>query len=191
MKLLAPVAALCAVSPLLVSADGPSTTLKEAVGTVLYAGVQTNCDAIPSSISEEGGGSAINYCQATPNSWGFTGAMTWTGSLDLAAGTFGLTASGLPPVDHSWGMFTYGSVPTNIPFGNGYLCISPFAPGIFKMPTQPLGTGTVLMRMEEHPDDFTAFTPSTTWNFQFWYRDVAAGGANFNLTDGLRVTFAP
>ena len=24
-----------------------------------------------------------------------------------------------------------------------------------------------------------------TWNFQFWYRDPAAGGAGFNLSDGL------
>ena len=30
-----------------------------------------------------------------------------------------------------------------------------------------------------------------TWNFQFLYRDLAGGGALFNLTDGLGVTFCP
>ena len=27
--------------------------------------------------------------------------------------------------------------------------------------------------------------------FQFWYRNTAAGGAGFNLSDGIRVTFCP
>ena len=27
--------------------------------------------------------------------------------------------------------------------------------------------------------------------FQFWYRDPAFGGAGFNLSDGLRVTWCP
>jgi hypothetical protein len=27
--------------------------------------------------------------------------------------------------------------------------------------------------------------------FQFWYRNPAAGGSNFNLSDGLRVDFCP
>lgn len=33
--------------------------------------------------------------------------------------------------------------------------------------------------------------PQTAANFQFWYRDQAGGGANFNLSDGLSVCFAP
>jgi hypothetical protein len=28
-----------------------------------------------------------------------------------------------------------------------------------------------------------------TWNFQFWLRDV--GGAAFNFSDGLEITFCP
>jgi hypothetical protein len=27
------------------------------------------------------------------------------------------------------------------------------------------------------------------WNFQFWYRDPVGGGANFNLSDALEITF--
>jgi hypothetical protein len=28
-----------------------------------------------------------------------------------------------------------------------------------------------------------------TWNFQFWYRDKPFGGADYNFSDGLTVTF--
>ena len=34
-------------------------------------------------------------------------------------------------------------------------------------------------------------TVGSTWNFQFRYRDPAAGGAYFNLSDGLEITFCP
>jgi len=32
-------------------------------------------------------------------------------------------------------------------------------------------------------------TSGSTWNFQAWYRDPAAGGAMFNTSDALRATF--
>ena len=31
----------------------------------------------------------------------------------------------------------------------------------------------------------------TTWKFQYWYRNVAGGGAGFNLSDGLSVQWCP
>ena len=34
-------------------------------------------------------------------------------------------------------------------------------------------------------------TAGSTWNFQAWFRDPAGGGAAFNLSDGLNVTFSP
>ena len=33
--------------------------------------------------------------------------------------------------------------------------------------------------------------PGSSWHFQCWYRDGAGGGAESNLTDGLRIVFAP
>ena len=35
-----------------------------------------------------------------------------------------------------------------------------------------------------------AITAGSTWNFQLWYRDPAAGGAGSNLSNGLQVVFA-
>ena len=37
----------------------------------------------------------------------------------------------------------------------------------------------------------TQITAGSTWNFSAWFRDPAAGGAFFNLSDGLEVTFGP
>ena len=34
-------------------------------------------------------------------------------------------------------------------------------------------------------------TAGSTWNFQAWFRDPAAGGTAFNLSDGVELTFAP
>ena len=34
-------------------------------------------------------------------------------------------------------------------------------------------------------------TAGSSWNFQAWFRDPAANGATFNLSDGLHVTFCP
>lgn len=33
-------------------------------------------------------------------------------------------------------------------------------------------------------------TAGSTWYFQ-WFRDVAARGSNFNLSDGMRVSLCP
>jgi hypothetical protein len=165
-------------------------TLQQGIDTVLFAGIQGTGDQPPGT-NDDTGGSATNYCQATNNSTGFPALISHGGSLSLADQTFALNVAGVPPKPNSWGMFTYGQVQYNVPFGNGYLCISPFAPGIFKMPTQSLANGVVSLSMASHPVQFLAFTPGSTWNYQFWYRDPDAGGANFNLSDGLHVVFAP
>ena len=37
----------------------------------------------------------------------------------------------------------------------------------------------------------SAIGAGQSWNFQAWFRDPAAGGAFFDLSDGLSVTFTP
>lgn len=147
-----------------------------------------NAPAIPSSSSL---GSSFIYCDSTASAFGEAAHMSVSGSLDLTGNTFALTVTGVPPVPQSWGMFTYGLAQTNIPFGNGNLCISPFNPGIYRMTPQSLGNGTVTRSMQDTPQEFVQIQTGSSWNFQFWYRDPTAGGANFNLSDGLHVDFAP
>ncbi len=54
------------------------------------------------------------------------------------------------------------------------------------------------MGIAHHALDLTAppqatglVTPSSTWYFQLWYRDIAGGPAGFNFSDGLSATFCP
>jgi hypothetical protein len=39
--------------------------------------------------------------------------------------------------------------------------------------------------------NFRNIQPGTSWNFQFWYRDPAGGGAGFNLSDAVMIPFRP
>ena len=47
----------------------------------------------------------------------------------------------------------------------------------YSQPPLNSGNGTIVDGME--------------FNFQFWFRDPAGGGSNFNLSDGLNVVFCP
>ena len=135
-----------------------------------------------------GGGNATTYCNASPNSYGTVAQINYVGALGLSQGTFGLRVTGLPIEPTAFGVFTYGGTQMNVPFGNGYLCINPLG-GLYRMTPQPLVDTTVSRSFVEAPAEFSLFQPASSWNFQFWYRNPAAGGAGFNLSDGLNVQF--
>ncbi|MFN0243175.1 MAG: TIGR03790 family protein [Planctomycetota bacterium] len=132
-----------------------------------------------------------NYCIGAPNSVGPGASMSSTGSTRVGDNAFVVRASGLPP--STLGIFTYGQGTAQVPYGNGFRCI---APPFYRIAlVQADGAGVA-----EHALDFasapfaagaSAITVGSTWNFQLSYRNVAAGGALFNLTDGLSVTFCP
>jgi hypothetical protein len=139
--------------------------------------------------SAHASGSAFNYCQATLNSANTAASIGYTGSLTLADGTFALTVIGHPEVPTSFGMFVSGDQQYNVPFGNGYLCVMPFSSGILRMTPQPLLPGMLVKDIAAEPQEFVTFVPGQSTNFQFWYRDPAAGGSKFNLSDALHVDF--
>jgi hypothetical protein len=100
-------------------------------------------------------------------------------------------------VPSQFGIFYYGPIQTQVPFGHGYRCISAGLIGTFRLfpvlqadafgdvqcsldwSSVPVGTGP------------GRIDPGETWNFQYWYRDPAAGSPGFNLTPGLAVRFCP
>jgi hypothetical protein len=133
-----------------------------------------------------------HYCTSTPNSTGHAALIGVTGSLGIADNDTHLHASFCPPM-HS-GIFFYGQVAAQIPMANGYLCISPFNPGLVRVnhPVQIDSTGQA-----EFALDFTALPSAgqiiggSTWCFQFWYRDPASGGTGTNFSDAVKVTFCP
>jgi hypothetical protein len=125
-----------------------------------------------------------NYCQTSPNSVGSGATMSFAGQNFVAQNNFDLYAYGLPP--NKLGVFFYGQNQANVPYGNGRRCVgNPF----FRLPSQVSNDfGDLFYHL-----DLTTLPsggqilPGQTWNFAAYYRDPAAGGANFNATDGLSV----
>jgi hypothetical protein len=139
-----------------------------------------------------GCGSFENYCTSTPNSTGNAATMGIAGSLSVADNDLHLLAFQCPPGRP--GLFFCGANPAQIPFGDGYLCVSPYYPGLYRA-APPLaldgaGNANLQLDLEALPAG-AQIVAGSTWYFQFWFRDGAAGGTGTNLTDGMRVTFCP
>lgn len=135
-----------------------------------------------------GCGGTANYCQTAPNSVGSGSLITSSGSTSIGANLFFLLASGAPA--NQFGIFYYGPNQIQQPFGNGFRCVGG---GVFRLPViQTSSQGNALYQVS-----FPSLPPAgqilpfSVWNFQFWYRDPAAGGANFNFSNGLNVNFCP
>lgn len=138
-----------------------------------------------SVLMNTGAGGAGTFCVTSANSIGAGARIGSTGTLSIAQNTFTLTVKCAPTPQT--GLFFYGASATNVAFGEGRLCIS----GTVVRLNPPLvidGSGGASRLL-----DFTAepIPPGVTRNFQFWYRDPAGGGSNFNLSDGLSATFRP
>lgn len=130
------------------------------------------------------------FCQAAANSTGAAAAIGSSGSTSVGADDLVLLATSCPP--NVLGRFFYGpnEATTGTPFGNGWRCVGdPF----FRLPAFHVtasGTASFALDHDALPPGGT-IAPGSVWRFQHWYRDPAAGGANFNTSDGLRATFCP
>lgn len=133
-------------------------------------------------------GIGANYCVTSQNSTGMAATIEAIGSSSAAAQSLQLQARDLPALQPS--VFYFGGSQVQLPFGNGTRCVGNSGSGVFRLPvTYANAYGNV-----EHPVDFlngpaAVIQAGDTWYFQSWYRDPAAGGAFFDLTDGLAITF--
>ena len=133
-----------------------------------------------------------NYCVGAPNSAGGGAEMGFEGSWNLSGAGFALVAEACPP--NHFGLFFYSTTQAQSPFGNGWLCV---APAFYRLwPAVDTGSFGRVVRSLDFDEPPLASgagmaAPGVTLNFQFWFRDVPAGGAFFNLSDGLSVTFCP
>ncbi|MDP6520579.1 MAG: hypothetical protein QF599_00705 [Planctomycetota bacterium] len=132
------------------------------------------------------------FCSSTPNSSGQAAVMAASGSTGVAADDLVLEVSGIP---NQMGIFFYGTARQNggagVPFGNGLLCVGG---QIFRLLPPYLGSFQAASRALDiaHPPQASGqVTAGSTWHFQAWYRDPLAGGASFDLSDGLTVVFTP
>ena len=137
-------------------------------------------------------GWATSYCVSNPNSGGSAATISATGSPSIAANGLLLQAQGATP--GTMGLFFYGLGQGQTPFGDGFLCISG---SIYRLPppgtTGGGGEAQKLLDLSQPPlgSGSGVVTSGSSAYFQYWFRDPMGGGAGFNLSDGLCVTFAP
>jgi hypothetical protein len=132
----------------------------------------------------------IGFCAATPSAGGLICSMASTGSVSVSENDFTLIAATGP--GEARGLFLCGPARAQLPFGDGYLCISPFFPGIFRLQppvvASPDGVFSRTLDLQDLPTG-CVITPGSTWYFQLWFRD--AGPVGFHTSNGLAVPFAP
>lgn len=131
---------------------------------------------------------AANYCTAAPNSVGPGSVIAATGSTSMAANTFGLVAPNCPA--NKPGLFFTGPTQHSLPLGNGFLCMTGSIQRFGVVFSDGGGTYTQAVDFNNLPGTL-AISPGDSVNFQCWYRDIAAGGAGFNLSDATHVVFCP
>jgi Matrixin len=165
-------------------------------GDILVRNNQTGhndlSNAFPTDLAPNGGcPDPITFCATSPNSVGSGAVMGYTGTPNLGPNNFGVSAFGLPP--NQFGIFFYGSNSTANLFGDGVICVAGGASGILRLPAvQSDFVGDVSQQLDFNAIPFSSgpgtWTPGSQWFMQFWYRDPAAGGTGFNLSNGLDIT---
>ena len=165
--------------------SGPSIQSLERIGpcSLWGAGRRLEDQILPLTVRLDPAG-ITPYCTTTPNSAGPGATIGWSGSASIGAHDLVLTASGAPA--GRWGRFFYGDQQASAPFGNGVRCVGGH---LFRLPMQlTSATGTA-----SRPFTYagSAVTPGSAWNFQFYFRDPAGGGAALNSTNAFEAQFTP
>ncbi len=133
-------------------------------------------------------GGTNTYCVSSPNSAGFGTRIDSTGSVSIAANGFTLLARCAPA--NSTGLFFFGTTTQFAAFGNGYRCVG----GVLLRlgpPANANASGHATRAIDFSAGVGRTIGAGSTRYFQYWHRDVAAGGAQFDLSDALRATFRP
>ncbi len=123
-----------------------------------------------------------NYCSSLPNSTGQAAVMSQNGSTSIAVNNFELVAQPVPDTPF---LFFYGPLQISLPFGDGIRCVGGPLTRITPATNASGNRATRIVDLAAQ-----GFAPGEV-NFQCWFRDVAAGGAGFNTSDGYHVTFVP
>jgi len=131
-------------------------------------------------------GPGSSYCTAAPNSTGLGSEIQASGSSSLADASLSLHATNAPPGEPC--IFYAGPIPLNTPFGDGLRCAGGSTLRLY--PPVQESAGAYVKTVDFGVHGATLASMGTAY-FQCWYRDPAAGGAGFNLSDGLELTFVP
>ena len=127
---------------------------------------------------------AASECASGPNSSGAAATIAAAGSTSVLANALTLSASGCPPNVNA--RFFFGAGAAQTPYGNGLLCVASPTVGLPVVATDAAGTASQSLDLAG-----LGIAPATTRRFQLVFRDPAAGGASFDTSDAVAVTFCP
>lgn len=138
------------------------------------------------------GALGTRYCTAVTNSTSAPAHVFASGSTSISSNSLDLRGGPVP--SGAWGVFFYGSDQVQIPFGNGFLCVGPGSGKLYRLMPVVIESASELalstdISLPPHPSGLIG--AGSTWNFQCYYQDAAAGGASFNLTDAIQLQFQP
>jgi len=124
------------------------------------------------------------FCSSGSNSSGGAAVIAARGSVSVSANSLQLVAQPVPA--GTVGLFYFGENTVDTPFGNGRRCVGG--------QTFRLRPGSANGTMLSHDVDFTqgtagAIGAGTSWHFQAWFRDLQAGGAGYDTSNGLHLNF--
>lgn len=157
----------------------------------------TDCEALVTSPHDSDAGNwsgsayvfalapGVPYCTALPNSTGSPASIGAVGCTSIGANDLTLVATSVP---NKPGLFLLGSERKNLPFGDGIRCVGT---NLSRSKVVFASGGLMRLRLDTNNFPGNQITPGTTWNFQAWFRDPAAGGAGSNLSNAIAVTFRP
>ena len=128
------------------------------------------------------------FCTSLANSSGNTGTIAFSGAPSMGAGSPTLHVTQVPA--NTFGLLFYGSAQTTAPFGNGVRCVAGSLQRFTPVSTGATGSVNQLIDNSGLPATGPVSVGDTR-NFQFWFRDVPAGGSLFNTSDAISVTYAP
>ncbi len=130
-----------------------------------------------------------NYCLSTPNSTGAASQISAVGSGSISADDLVLTADNLPSQP---GIFIAGPAPAQVPFFNGFLCIDFTGLQRFGNTASPVGgVVTEAVNLATSVPGGLNVVAGSSYNYQRWNRDPAAGGGFANFSDAIEIQYTP
>ncbi len=144
--------------------------------------VEAAIDDVVVTVVDVGCPQPINYCVTSPNNWTSGAVMGAVGSTDVTQNALTLTVSDANP--SGFGLFFYGQGRGQFPGGNGFICI---ASSFTRLPVVQSDATGFASHAIDFPGLVVPIANGETWSFQYWLRDI--GGAAYNFSDGLEITF--
>ncbi len=131
-------------------------------------------------------GLSANYCSSTPNSSGGAARVEALGSIEIGDNALQLLARPIP--SGTFGLFFFGPNAIDVPFGNGRRCVGGTTRRLRAVQAQG---SSLRIDVNLTAGAAAVINAGSSWNFQAWFRDTPAGGARFDLSDGMHVNFLP